>query len=186
MSNVQSTPSRIWLILGGAISILGGLFAITYPLVASVAVTQMIGILALLTGLFEFFPAVFSNKVSHRVFTALMALVRILAGGYLFFLPLEGKQLLTLFLAILLLVEGVFSIIAAVRLRPAAGWIWLLINGLVGFVLGAMIYVRWPNDSDYVIGLLFGINCIFVGTTLLMLSPEALAKLRQSKAESDG
>ena len=32
-----------------------------------------------------------------------------------------------------------------------------------------MIYARWPLDSEWIIGLLYGIQSIFSGTAMLML-----------------
>ena len=153
---------------------LAGFFAISFPLLASVAVTQLVGALALVTGFMEVFPALFSKNVTHRVLTILMALIRIAAGIYLFFLPVAGKNLLTLFLGILFLIEGIFCVLASFKLRAASGWVWVLLNGIAAFILGGMIYMRWPNDSDYVIGLLFGINCIFIGAALFALDPRAM------------
>jgi uncharacterized membrane protein HdeD (DUF308 family) len=176
LSSSSTLPGRGWLVAGGILSMLAGFFAITFPLLASVAVTQLVGALALVTGLMEFFPALFSKKVAHRMFTIVMALVRVVAGVYLLFMPGIGKDFLTLFLGILFLIEGIFCVVAAFKLRPTKGWVWVLLNGIAAFLLGGMIYVRWPDDSDYVIGLLFGINCIFVGAALLALDPKALSR----------
>lgn len=157
-------------------------FAISFPLLAFVAVTQLVGALALVTGFMEFFPAFFSKNVTHRVLTILMALIRIAAGIYLFFLPVAGKTLLTLFLGVLFLIEGIFCVLASFKLRPASGWLWVLLKGISAFILGEVIYMRWPNDSDYVIGLLFGIYCIFVGAALLALDPRAMSQPPQLAA----
>jgi len=59
--------------------------------------------------------------------------------------------------------------IAAFKLRAHAGWVWTLISGVASIVLGAMVYVRWPSDSAWVLGLLFGINMIFSGASFLAL-----------------
>lgn len=174
-TNSINLPSRGWLIAGGILSIFAGLFAITYPLVASIAVTQMIGALALVTGLFELIPGIFSREVTHRWLTILSAAIRVIAGIYLLMFPVVATAFLTLFLGVVFLVEGIFSIIASFKLKPRSGWIWVLINGVTALLLGALIYFKWPSDSIYIVGLLFGINCLFVGFALLALSPASLA-----------
>jgi len=171
MANTLQLPSRAWLVTAGILSVLAGIFAITFPLISSVAITKMIGAIALVTGLFEAVPALFSRNATHRLLTILSGVIRVVAGIYILASPIVATTVLALFLGILFLVEGIFSIVAAVKLKPAKGWPWLLINGLAALILGAMIYLRWPADSFYVIGLLFGINCIFVGLTLLSLHP---------------
>ena len=43
----------------------------------------------------------------------------------------------------------------------------VLLAGL--FLLGVLVYVRWPSDSVWVLGTLLGINLIFSGASLLAL-----------------
>jgi uncharacterized membrane protein HdeD (DUF308 family) len=40
---------------------------------------------------------------------------------------------------------------------------------VVALVLGGMIYARWPLDSEWVIGVFYGIQSIFSGLAMLML-----------------
>lgn len=53
------------------------------------------------------------------------------------------------------------------RANPA--WMWILLNGIVAFILGIMIFNRWPADSAWIVGLLFGIQSIFGGASLLTM-----------------
>jgi uncharacterized membrane protein HdeD (DUF308 family) len=43
LSSSSTLPGRGWLVAGGILSMLAGFFAITFPLLASVAVTQLVG-----------------------------------------------------------------------------------------------------------------------------------------------
>ena len=43
-------------------------------------------------------------------------------------------------------------------MREHSGWVWTLINGIAALVLGIMVYNRWPSNSAWVLGLLYGIN----------------------------
>jgi uncharacterized membrane protein HdeD (DUF308 family) len=49
------------------------------------------------------------------------------------------------------------------------GWSWVLLNGGVSFMLGVMIYKRWPASSLWVIGLFVGIELIFNGWAWIAL-----------------
>jgi uncharacterized membrane protein HdeD (DUF308 family) len=182
MANSIKLPSRGWLIAGGILSILAGMVAIGFPLPSSIAITKMIGAIALVTGLFELIPGIFSRNVAHRWLTILSGIFRVIVGIYILVFPIVATTVLALFLAVLFLIEGIFSIIASFKLKPMRGWVWVLVNGIAALVLGAMIYARWPMDSFYVIGLLFGINCIFVGVALLALDPEVMGGGGQEQA----
>jgi len=72
-------------------------------------------------------------------------------------------------LAMFFVLEGVFLAVGAIQMRSHSGWVWTLISGLAAIFLGVMIYGGWPSSSAWVLGLLFGINLIFSGTSLLAL-----------------
>jgi len=68
-------------------------------------------------------------------------------------------------------VEGNFGVIFALKFRgknPA--WIWLLLNALAAFVLGGMLLAHFPSDAAWAIGLLFGINSLILGVSLIMFA----------------
>jgi uncharacterized membrane protein HdeD (DUF308 family) len=115
------------------------------------------------------FVALFGKEVTHRALEALFALIRIAAGLALFICVASSIAVITLIFAVFLIVEGIFLIGGAFRLRKHAGWSWTLINGIAALILGVMVYSRWPSDSAWVLGLFFGINLLFNGMSLLML-----------------
>jgi uncharacterized membrane protein HdeD (DUF308 family) len=78
-------------------------------------------------------------------------------------------ETLTLILGAVFFAEGIVCIGTSFRLRANSAWIWLFLNGVVALVLGGMIYARWPLDSEWVIGVLYGIQSIFSGVAMLML-----------------
>ena len=64
------------------------------------------------------------------------------------------------------LVDGVFEIIWAFRLRPIKGWGWQLFSGIATLVLGVMIWRQFPESSLWAVGLLAGIHMIFAGSSI--------------------
>ena len=166
-------PGRGWLIFGGVVSLLAGFFAIAAPGVFSLLLTQFLGALLLVLGVAGIFQALFGKNAAHRVLSLLSAVVRVAAGSALFFLTGEGMAILTLILAAVFVAEGIFCIATSFGLKANPAWIWLLLNGIVAIVLGGMIFSKWPSDSDWVIGLLYGIQSIFTGSALLMLGLRA-------------
>jgi uncharacterized membrane protein HdeD (DUF308 family) len=166
-------PSRTWLLAGGVLSILAGVCAIAAPTVFTYVITQFLGALLLVTGVVGLFQAIFGKNTTHRVLSFLSAVVRAAAGSALFFFTLGGMATLTLLLAAVFVAEGIFCIVASFRLRANSAWIWLLLNGVVAIILGGMIYAQWPLDSQWAIGVLFGIQSLFNGAALLLLGLKA-------------
>src|SRR5262249_39066579 len=86
--------------------------------------------------------------------------------------PLTAALSLTLVLGALFLVEGIFEIIGAIRLR-AAHWGWEVLGGAVTAVLGLLLWLQWPVTGLWFIGFSVGISMIFRGWSWVMLSIQA-------------
>jgi len=172
-SDLHAKPagaSRAWFFFGGALSILVGVIAIGAPLLFSQVLTQLLGAFCLVSGVVGLFLAVFGKDRSHRFSSGFSGVIRIAAGCALLFYTTSGMLMITLILAGVFLAEGMICVATALRMRKNPAWIWLLLNGVTALILGGMIYARWPLDAGWVIGLLYGIQSIFSGTTLVMLA----------------
>ena len=77
--------------------------------------------------------------------------------------------MLTLLIAMFLVFQGVFRIVAALAVRYPH-WGWVLLDGIVSLLLGILIWRRWPVSSLWVIGLFVGIEMLLNGWSLVMLS----------------
>jgi uncharacterized membrane protein HdeD (DUF308 family) len=86
--------------------------------------------------------------------------------------PTESAVLLTLLIAMFLVFEGVFRIVAALAARYPH-WGWVLFNGLISVLLGILIWRQWPYSGLWVIGLFIGIEMLLNGWSLVMLSLSA-------------
>jgi uncharacterized membrane protein HdeD (DUF308 family) len=84
--------------------------------------------------------------------------------------PFVGTITLTIFLAALFIFEGVIEIAMGFRVRPASGWVWLLICGIIAIAAGFLILAGLPSTAVWAIGLLVGINLIFSGVSYLSLA----------------
>ena len=58
---------------------------------------------------------------------------------------------------------------------PGAGWLGL--NGALSLIIGLIFVASWPNSAEWAIGLLIGIDLIFSGWTLILLSQEAKSEV---------
>jgi uncharacterized membrane protein HdeD (DUF308 family) len=73
-------------------------------------------------------------------------------------------------LAVLFLIEGILQIILFFNLRSLGGSSWLLIDGIITLLLGAMIYMQWPSSAAWAIGTLVGVSMIISGASRVMMS----------------
>jgi len=150
-----------FLLLGVALIALGGI-TLSSAVVASLATAWVIGILLLLGGIPEIVGA-FWCRVWSGFFLHLLAGVLSVVIGLLFLrAPVGALLALTLLTASVLLVGGIFKIVAALSFWSGA-WAWSLASGIIDLVLGAMIWQEWPASALWVIGVFLGIHLIFRG-----------------------
>ena len=69
----------------------------------------------------------------------------------------------------------------AFYVRPFSGWGWILFNGVVSVLLGAMIWNQFSLSGAWVIGILLEIKLLFSGWTLIMF---VLARISHQMDES--
>ncbi len=93
-----------------------------------------------------------------------------IAGLYLLIDPGEGTKTLTLVLVIYFIAMGGFRLLVAARERGESGAGWLAINGALSLLIGLFILLDFPSSADWAIGLLVGIDFIFTGWVLIMIS----------------
>lgn len=165
--------SRGWLIFFGMFSIVVGIFAIGFPLAMSVAIAQVIGIFCVVSGVFSIGAVIFGKEKTHCISSVVLAIIRLAAGLSLLLWVESGVEALTLVLAIFFLFEGLSFIGAALASRQHGAWIIMLMNGIVAIILAGLIFSKLPGDSAWVLGLLYGINSIFYGVSLLALAAGA-------------
>jgi uncharacterized membrane protein HdeD (DUF308 family) len=169
----MNSKSRGWLITGGILSLIVGLLALSSPLFFSFLIVKLLGVLALVSGVISLMIAIFGKDVSPRGLNAIFALVRIGAGVALLSCVRSGLNLITLIFAVYLIVEGIFGIFGALKIREHKGWIFMLFSGVATLAFGLMVYAHWPSGSAWTLGFFLGINLLFNGFSQLMLGLSA-------------
>jgi uncharacterized membrane protein HdeD (DUF308 family) len=161
-----STLSIFW----GVSLICLGMLALASPLVAAVAVSVLIAWLIVLAGIVHLVVAFHSREAGSVIWRLLVGLAYLCFGGYLIARPVAGVASLTLLLASLFLVEGIFNIVLFFRAPSVMRSSWFLLDGIVTLLLGLLIYMQWPSSSVWAIGTLVGVSLIFSGVTRVMVS----------------
>jgi uncharacterized membrane protein HdeD (DUF308 family) len=164
-----------WLLAFGILMIILGVFAIGAPVVATIAVQFALGWILVIGGVAEGIHAFMAQGWRGFLFELLSAILYLVVGVLLLVNPVGGALALTVVLAVFLIVEGIFKIVMALRVRDHGGWGWLLASGILSLVLGFLIWAEWPASGLWIIGLLVGIQLLFTGWSLVMLALAARA-----------
>ena len=67
-------------------------------------------------------------------------------------------------LGIALIVVGLLRVFLATQMKQGTPWCWVVVSGIISFLLGLMIVAKWPISSAYVLGIFLGVDLIFMGT----------------------
>jgi uncharacterized membrane protein HdeD (DUF308 family) len=162
----------LWLTVMGVVFVVLGILAIVEPAVAGLAVAILVGWVLIFGSVAHGISAFGGGGVGRVVWQLIVAAIYLVAGLYFLTHPLLGLGTLTLYLAVVLLVEAVIEILAfAVGREGGSGW--RLVNAIVTLLLGAMIWRNWPSSSTWVIGTLVGVNLMITGFSRLMLGTAA-------------
>jgi uncharacterized membrane protein HdeD (DUF308 family) len=172
----QETPSAIvhqastWSMLWGVLLIVFGVLAVGMPFVAAVAVNVVIAWLIVLAGVVHVVLAFQAHRAGSVLWRLLVGVAYLFFGGYLIAHPVLAVASLTLVLATLFVLEGVFDVILFSQMRSVRGAGWVLVDGLISLALGILIYAHWPSSSVWAIGTLVGASLIVSGVARVMLS----------------
>ncbi len=86
------------------------------------------------------------------------------------FHPAVVISTLGLILAFYFLMDGFAGIALSVEMKPAKGWFFMLLNGLLSLVLGGIVLVGWPLSSLWLVGMLIGMSFVFDGVALIAIA----------------
>lgn len=164
------------LITGVLLSILG-VIAIAAPNFTTIFAETWIAAILIFAG---FTKLVYATQTRHQggfIWKLLLSGLYIATGIMLFVYPFTGVLTLTLLLGTFLLTEGTFELILAFRLRPQENWTWILGDGIITLILGAMIWFQWPFNAPWLLGTLVGVSIIFTGVSRVMLALNARSTL---------
>jgi len=159
-----------WSIVWGVLLIVFGAMAVGSPFVAAVAVNVFIAWLIVLAGMVHLILAFQAHGAGGLIWKLLVGLAYLCFGVYLIMHPVLAVASLTLLLASLFLIEGIFDVVLFFRMRSMRGSSWILLDGIITLLLGLLIYLQWPSSSAWAIGTLVGVSMIISGVTRVMLS----------------
>jgi uncharacterized membrane protein HdeD (DUF308 family) len=159
-----------WFLTLGILFIIGGIAAIAFPLMSTIATKVALGWIFMIGGVLLIVHAFSVKGWRGFLWSLLVGILYLVVGGWLAFFPFTGIITLTVLLAAMFLAEGVLEVVMALRVRPHEGWGWLLLSGIIAVAVGLMIGANLPSSAGWAIGLLTGINLISTGWGFVFIS----------------
>jgi len=160
-----------WFIVEGVLLILFGVLAAALPAFAGLAAALVFGWMLLLSGILGFVALFAGRGRAHPAWSAVSALVAVLAGVLVLWAPVTGAVTLALFIAAYLIIDGIALIGLALdqRRRGARAWGWLVASGVIDFILAACIIVLGPLADAVLVGFIVAVDLIVAGLALVAL-----------------
>jgi uncharacterized membrane protein HdeD (DUF308 family) len=177
---LQALARNWWIFLvRGILALLFGILALVWPGPTLEALILLFGAFVLVDGVFELIHAITRRSSEPWWLDLIQGILGIGVGVLTFVWPnVTGLVLLT-FIAVWMILIGVFGILAAIRLRRVIEGEWLLgLNALISLLLGILLIV-FPVSGALAVSWLIGIYAVLFGILLIALSLR-LRKLRRT------
>jgi uncharacterized membrane protein HdeD (DUF308 family) len=158
-----------WFLALGILLILLGIGVASSAYVSTIFSVFLLGFFLLSAGIVQIIQAFLARKWSGFFLSLLLGCLYLITGFLLATKPQAAAISLTLWIAALLLIAGVFRMVTSLLLRFEQ-WGWVFFNGLITFLLGLMIYSNWPLAGLWIIGLFLGIDLILSGWSWIWLA----------------
>jgi len=161
-----------WLMaLGILLSILGAV-CVVFDVTATFATVLVFGWLLLIGAAFSLVSAFRCRSWSGFFLFLLSALFRGFVGYVLIRYPLIGAASLTLMLASLFFVGGLFRALGA-GMAQYPRWGWAFFAGLISAALGIMLLLQVPVFSIWFLGIAIGIDLFVDGIAIISFAAAA-------------
>jgi len=146
--------------------ILGGILALVFPIISSVAIVIFLGWLLIFSGILQAFSLIDVRHVPHFWLQLVSVVLSVLVGILFLRNPGAGLLTLTLLLIVFFMVEGISKIIFSLTIRPFPNWGWVFASGVVGILLAFYLWANTPVTAIWLLGVLLGIELISEGAAL--------------------
>lgn len=171
---------KTWLWIAGSVTILFGIAGIASPFVVTLAAELLFGAVLAALGVLQIIRGAFAGGVESRLWTFLFGLVSLAGGVVLLLYPLQGMLTLTIVLATFFVVGGILKLLGAWQMSPSRrhagglpgvrGWGWLALSGGLSVLLGVLLFAGLPSTAAWALGLLLGIDLMFLGASEIALA----------------
>lgn len=165
----QIQEHKPWFLALGICLIALGTLAVIFAYTSTIFSVIYLGIFLMILGVFEIVQSFWLTRWTSFFLHLFLGVLYSIGGFFIVIYPTINAISLTLLLAIFLVVSGTLKTIFSIAKNLPHKW-WLAANGVLSIILGILIWQQWPVSGLWVIGMFLGIDTIFTGWTLIMLS----------------
>jgi uncharacterized membrane protein HdeD (DUF308 family) len=167
-----------WIMLLGLGLIVLGIIALGAAVAATYLSVMALGTIMVIAGVINCIRATATSRQTGFFVELLTGLLYLFVGLVVLSNPGIAALTLTLVMAVLFLVGGLFRIVTSL-VYQFQNWEWLLISGVVSGILGLVIITGWPVDALWVVGLFVAVDLIVYGWWTLFLGSAGRNEPRQ-------
>ncbi len=152
--------------IGGIILLILGIIGMLVPEFATGVFLVILAGMLILGGIIFFIAGFRGGWVNF-----LVGIILLIFGILMLVYYHQALSVMTFIVGAWLLLMGIVATIVAFAARSQySGWWAPLITGILSFILGILVFMGWPENSDWLIGLFIGIELFLDGIMMLVLS----------------
>jgi uncharacterized membrane protein HdeD (DUF308 family) len=166
----RSAGANQWVLYAvGIVSILGGVIAITMPLLGTLTAALAAGAALIASGLMGLFTAFRRHEGWHVAAAFALALLSIAVGAMILLQPFAGIVALTSLVIAWFAASGLLRIWYGARsLRGGGGW--MLALGVLSVSVALMLWFGLPFSATWILGVLLGVDLTIWGALMIALA----------------
>ncbi|ADD08690.1 HdeD family acid-resistance protein [Candidatus Aciduliprofundum boonei] len=142
-----------------------GILGIIFPKFASGVIVYLIAILLLIGGIVFLIMGI--KSTSGKLGGILLGIALLIFGILVIIYPLYALAGLAVLMGSFFMIGGIIYFLLAYTVHPYNGWWAPVISGVLSLILGILVLMSWPGNSEWIIGLFVGIDLLFEGLALI-------------------
>ncbi|WP_158059211.1 HdeD family acid-resistance protein [Halorussus halophilus] len=167
--DTQRTESARAATAAGVVIAVLGLLAIVFPFVTGISLSILLGAVLVIGALVHVANAFSAGTLGNVLWQVVLAVLYGFAGITFIANPTVGLTTLTILAIAFFLVDGAVELVWGFQSRGQPGWTWLLVSGAISLLLAGLIWVGFPSSALWAIGVLFGVNLLVTGVSMVMV-----------------
>lgn len=151
----------------GILLFAGGILCLFLPAISDFAASTMFGLVLMAIGVVKIIQSLCIKSWAGFVWQELSGVVELIGGIMIYLNPLKGALAITLLIAIVVFVHGFLQLALSWKIRPAGGWWWFTLSGLIAWSASAALVAKWPLTRDLPSGSIAGIALMIAGVAYI-------------------
>ena len=157
-----------WLLLG-LLSVVFGIVVLGAPVIASISITLLAGVLLIVSGVLQLIGGFSADSFGSKLLAWIMGALMAFLGWSFLAHPLAGVVTLTTVVLILLAAGGIARILLAFGMRGTRFFWPTLFSGVVSLGLAVFVWST-PGATAALLGVLMGVEMLVNGFGLIFMA----------------